>query len=78
MNGIDKFENLEHLSLFASTTESNKKVSLDDLSGIENLAKLKTFEIAYFRFDNREMANRLSFLKELKEFAIDNIKYKNN
>lgn len=78
LNGIDKFENLEHLSLFASTTESNKKVSLDDLSGIENLAKLKTFEIAYFRFDNREMANRLSFLKELKEFAIDNIKYKNN
>lgn len=67
MNGIDKFENLEHLLLFASTTESNKKVNLDDLSGIENLAKLKTFEIGYFRFDNTEMAKRLSFLKELNE-----------
>jgi len=78
LNGIYKFENLEHLSLYASTTESNKKVDLDDLSGIENLAKLKTFEMGYFRFNNTEMARRLSVLKELKEFIIDNIKYENS
>ena len=77
LKGIDQFENLENLSLFASTMESNKKVDLEDLSGIERLTKLRSFEIGYFRFGIAEMQERLSFLKELKSFSIDNVSYEN-
>ena len=77
LNGINKFENLEHLSLLASTTESNKKVNLENLTGIEMLTKLKSFEIGYFRFEIADLKKRLSSLTELNEFTIDNIKYKN-
>jgi len=77
LNGIDRFKNLEHLSLFASTSESNKKVNLDNLSGIEKLTKLKSLDMGYFRFDITELEDKLSSLAELKEFTIDNIKYEN-
>ena len=77
LNGIDRFENLENLSLFASTPESNKKVNLDNLSGIEKLTKLKSLDMGYFRFDITELKDKLSSLAELKEFTIDNIKYEN-
>jgi len=77
LNGIDEFKNLEHLSLLASTTESNKKVNLENLKGIEVLTKLKSFEIGYFRFEIADLKKRLSSLTELKEFTIDNIKYEN-
>lgn len=78
LKGIGQLENLENLSLFASTMESNKKVELEDLSGIERLTKLRNFEIGYFRFDIAEMQKRLSSLKKLKSFSIDSVSYENN
>ncbi|MDA3614332.1 hypothetical protein [Polluticaenibacter yanchengensis] len=77
IKGIDKYKNLENLSLLASTPESNKKVDLENLVGIEKLTQLKSFEISYFRFDIKELKDKLSSLPELKEFTIDNIKYEN-
>jgi hypothetical protein len=77
LNGIDRFENLEHLSLFASTPETNKKVNLDNLSGIEKLSKLKSLEMGYFRFDIEKFKERLLAMTELKQFKVDNITYEN-
>lgn len=78
IKGIDKYKNLENLSLLASTPESNKKVDLENLVGIEKLTQLKSFEISYFRFDIKELKDKLSSLPELKEFTIDNINTKTN
>jgi len=77
LNGIDKFENLEHLSLFASTPESNKKVNLDNLLGIEKLTNLKSLNISYFRFNIEQLKEKLLALTELKQFKIDNTTYEN-
>lgn len=77
LDGIDKFENLEHLSLFASTSESNKKVNLDNLLGVEKLTKLKSLNMGYFRFDIEQLKEKLLALTELKQFKIDNTTYEN-
>jgi len=77
LDGIDKFENLEGLSLYASTPESNKKVNLDHLSGMERLTQLRALDIGYFRLDVEELKKRLSALTALRQFTVDNITYAN-
>jgi hypothetical protein len=58
LNGIDKFENLEKLFLFESTSERRKTVALRNLSGIEKLRNLNSFEIDYFKFDLEELKRK--------------------
>jgi Leucine-rich repeat (LRR) protein len=77
LDGIDKLDSLESLSLHASTPESNKKVDLDHLSGMEKLTQLRTLDIGYFRLDITELKDRLSSLTSLKQFTVDNITYAN-
>ena len=77
LDGIEDFHNLQTLSLFASTAESKKAVTLDNLNGIENLSNLQYFEIDYFRFDLKAMQIKLKCLKKLKEYKIGKDVYKN-
>ena len=77
LDGIEDFENLETLHLFASSTESRKKVTLENLSGIEKLSKLRSLEMGYFRFDTEELKSKLLCLENLKEYSIDYKTYEN-
>lgn len=76
-DGIEDFENLETLSLFASSTESRKKVALESMAGIEKLSKLKSLEIGYFKFDIEDLKSKLLHLKNLKQYSIDYKTYDN-
>lgn len=77
LEGIEKFENLENLSLFASTPECRKTVTLESLNGLEKLSNLESFEIDYFKFDLEELQAKLKQLKKLKTFKISNKTYEN-
>ncbi|MDR2920351.1 MAG: hypothetical protein LBV72_13435 [Tannerella sp.] len=77
LDGIEDFENLETRSLFASTPESRKKVTLENLNGLEKLSKLKSFDIGYFKFDIEELKSKLLHLKHLKQYSIDYKTYEN-
>jgi len=75
--GLDEFINLENLSLFASTSESRKTVTLENINGIESLSKLKSFEIEYFKFDKTELQAKLKNLKNLIRYKLDRKDYDN-
>ena len=76
--GIDGFSNLKNLTLHASTAESRKRVSIEHLSGIEQLENLTSLDLAYFNFDQEEMRRRIRGIKSLKNYKIDNTEYENN
>ncbi|MDV7048594.1 leucine-rich repeat domain-containing protein [Bacteroides cellulosilyticus] len=73
LKGIDGFENLERLYLFASTTESKKIVNLTTLSGLETLKKLKNIEFRYYDLDLEDVKTRLSSNPDLRIFKVNNI-----
>jgi len=73
LEGIDGFENLESLYLSASTTESNKTVSLTTLSGLETLKMLKDIELKYYKLDLEDAKKRLSAISTLRHFKVNNI-----
>ena len=73
LEGIDGFENLERLYMFASTTESRKTVNLTTLSGLETLKKLKEVEFKYYKLDLEDAKKRLSSNPTLRHFKVNNI-----
>lgn len=75
--GIDEFKNLESLSLFASTSESRKFVTLRNMNGINKLSKLFFFEIKYFKFDTVGLQQQLKHLKNLTYYKLGNEIYEN-
>ena len=77
LDGIEDFKNLETITLFASTTESRKTVTLESLNGLEKLSNLSSFEIDYFKFDMEDLKERLKHLKKLKQYKVKNDTYKN-
>jgi len=77
LDGIEDFKNLETLTLFASTTETRKTVTLENLNGLEKLSNLYSFEIDYFKFDMEELKGKLKQLKKLKQYKIKNDTYEN-
>jgi len=76
-NGIAEYKNLETLEINYSTLESRKRTLLENISGIEYLEKLKYLELNYYKIDIEYFKNRIKILKNLKEYIIDNVKYKN-
>jgi len=58
------------LAFFASTAESKKTVTLENLKGLEKLSNLYNFEIDYFKFDIDELKKQLKPLKNLKQYKI--------
>lgn len=77
LDGIDKFESLRNLSLLASSAESRKTVTLENLNGIEELTNLTGFEIDYFKFDMEELQLKLKKLEKLKTFKVADKTYEN-
>ena len=77
LDGIEDFKNLETLTLFASTMESRKTVTLENLNGIEKLSNLHSFEIDYFKFDMEKLKDKLKQLKNLKQYKVKNQTYEN-
>lgn len=77
LDGIEDFKNLETLTLFASTMESRKTVTLENLNGIEKLTNLRGFEIDYFKFDMDELKAKLKQLKKLKQYKVKFQTYEN-
>lgn len=76
-DGIEDFQNLETLTLFASTMESRKTVNIENLNGLEKLSNLRSFEIDYFKFDMDVLKAKLKQLKKLKQYKIKNETYEN-
>lgn len=77
LDGIEDFKNLETLILFASTMESKKTVTLENLNGIEKLINLSDFKIDYFKFDIDELQKKLKPLKNLKQYKVRHQVYEN-
>jgi hypothetical protein len=76
-NGIDGYTNLETLIINYSTSESRKRKLLESISGIEYLNKLKYLELSYYKIDMGDLQNKIISIKTLKEYIVDNKKYKN-
>lgn len=77
-DGIEDFKQLKTLTLFASTMESRKTVSLESLDGLEKLSNLEHFEIDYFKYDAEELKQKLKPLKKLKHYKVKNTVFENN
>lgn len=77
LDGIEDFINLETLTLFASTMESKKTVTLENLNGIDKLINLSDFKIDYFKFDIDELKKKLKPLKNLKQYEVKHQVYEN-
>jgi len=77
LHGINEYKNLETLTINYSTTESRKRILLENINGIEQLNKLKYLELNYYNISMDYLQIKLTYLKKLKYFIMDNVKYKN-
>ncbi|MDR2948491.1 MAG: hypothetical protein LBV71_04730 [Prevotella sp.] len=77
-SGLENIPSLQFLSMWGSTYESAKFITLDNLDGIETLSNLTELEIKFYRFDIDDLKHRLKGLKYLKSYTVDKNIYQNS
>lgn len=77
-SGLENVPSLQALSLWGSTYESAKFVTLDNVNGIDALPNLTELEIKFYKFDMEDLKHRLNGLKYLKSYSVDKNIYQNS
>ncbi|NDV94554.1 hypothetical protein D0T84_06410 [Dysgonomonas sp. 521] len=76
-SGLGNVPSLQYLSLWGSTYESAKFVTLDNTEGIESLQNLTELELKFYKFDMDDLERRLKGLKSLTNYTVDKNIYQN-